>query len=142
MDVAIVNYNTHEQLRACLMTIPACEAGAVLVVNNASTDGSVEMLRAEYPWVRLIINQANRGYGAALNQAVASCAGEYVLLLNSDTCLAPGALAALSDYLDEHPRVALLGPRLHNLDGTLQASCYPFPTPLHLFLEESTLGRL
>ncbi|HEX9372375.1 MAG TPA: glycosyltransferase family 2 protein, partial [Roseiflexaceae bacterium] len=78
----------------------------------------------------------------ALNQVVARSTAPYVLLLNSDTLLAPGALGALRIYLDQRPRAAVVGPRLANPDGTLQPSCYAFPTPLHLFLEESTLGRL
>jgi GT2 family glycosyltransferase len=104
------------------------------------------MVRAEYPWVTLHANQTNLGYGAAANQAIASCTAEYVLLLNSDTLLQAGALMALSGYLDAHPRAAIVGPRLVEADGTLQASCYPFPTPLNTFLENSTmaifLGRL
>jgi GT2 family glycosyltransferase len=118
----------------------------MVVVDNASSDGSAEMVRAEYPWVTLHANKANLGYGAAANQAIASCTAEYVLLLNSDTLLQTGALMALSGYLDLHPRAAIVGPRLVEADGTLQASCYPFPTPLNTFLENSTsairLGRL
>lgn len=104
------------------------------------------MVRVEYPWVTLHANQTNPGYGAAANQAIANCTAEYVLLLNSDTLLQAGALKALSSYLDLHPRAALVGPRLVEADRTLQASCYPFPTPLNTFLENSTsaifLGRL
>jgi GT2 family glycosyltransferase len=100
------------------------------------------MVRAEYPWVRLHANQTNFGYGAAANQAIASCTAEYVLLLNSDTLLQPGALQALSTYLELHPYAAIVGPRLVNPDGTLQASCHPFPTPLNTLLVNTTLGRL
>jgi GT2 family glycosyltransferase len=78
------------------------------------------------------------GYGAAANQAIAGCTAQYVLLLNSDTVMQPGALEALSRYLDQHPRAAIVGPRLVNSDGTLQASCYPFPGPLDTFLENSS----
>jgi N-acetylglucosaminyl-diphospho-decaprenol L-rhamnosyltransferase len=87
------------------------------------------------------MNERNPGYGAGLNQAIARCSAPY-LLLNSDTQLQPGALRALSTYLDQHPQAALVGSRLANLDGALQASCYPFPTPLNLFLEQSGLGQL
>jgi GT2 family glycosyltransferase len=144
--VAIVNYNTREHLHACLATVQLEAPSEVVVVDNASSDGSTEMVRADYPWVALHANKTNLGYGAAANQAIASCSAEYVLLLNSDTLLQAGALMALSGYLDLHPHAAIVGPHLVEADGTLQASCYPFPTPLNTFLENSTsailLGRL
>jgi GT2 family glycosyltransferase len=142
MAVVIVNYNTCQHLRACLATIECEAATEVVVVDNASTDGSVTMVQDEYPWVQLELNKANPGYGSAANQAIDRCQAQYVLLLNSDTHLQPGALQALKAYLDEHPKVAIAGPRLVNPDGSLQPSCYPNPTPLFIFLEESALGRL
>ena len=144
--VVIINYNTHRRLRACLGSIQPDAVNEVVVVDNNSSDGSVEMVRSDYPWVTLHANRTNLGYGAAANQAIASCSTQYVLLLNSDTLLQPGAPEAMSRYLDQHPDAAIVGPRLVNSDGTLQASCYPFPTPLDTFLENSTcavfLGRL
>jgi N-acetylglucosaminyl-diphospho-decaprenol L-rhamnosyltransferase len=144
--IGIVNYNTCEHLRTCLAAVESEAPSQVIVVDNASSDGSAEMVRAHYPWVMLHANKTNLGFGAAANQAIASCTAKYVLLLNSDTLLPTGALQALGAYLDLHPRAAIVGPRLVNPDGTLQASCYPFPTPLHTFLENSTsailLGRL
>lgn len=141
-SVAIVNYNTCEHLRACLMTIEPEMVSRVVVVDNASSDGSVSMVQAEYPWVKIYANRKNLGYGAAANQAIAGCEGPHVLLLNSDTRLQPGTLCVLNDYLDRHPGAAIVGPRLLNPNGTLQPSCYPLPTPLHVFLQESTLARL
>ena len=144
--VIIINYNTRQELQACLGSIKPEEASEVVVVDNNSSDGSVEMVRSKYPWVTLHANRTNLGYGAAANEAIAGCATQYVLLLNSDTRLEPGALEALSRYLDQHPGAAIVGPRLLNSDGTLQASCYPFPRPLDTFLENSTyaifIGRL
>ena len=144
--VVIVNHNTCQHLQACLASIQLERPSEVVVVDNASSDGSVEMVQAVYPWVRLYANRTNPGYGTAANQAIASCTAQYVLLLNSDTLLQLGALEALSSYLDQHRRAAIVGPRLVTLDGTLQPSCYPFPTPLHTLLENSTfaiqLGRL
>jgi GT2 family glycosyltransferase len=142
MAVVIVNYNTRDHLCACLEAIGSNEASEVVVVDNASTDGSPEMVRANYPWVRLIASSTNAGYGAAANVGMAACHAPYVLLLNGDTRVTPGAVHSLSSYLDLHPRAAVIGPRLVNLNGDLQASCYPFPTPLYVFLEESTLGQL
>lgn len=142
LAVAIVNFNTRDDLRACLTTVHQAGPAEIVVVDNASSDGSPAMIREEFPAVHLNANQTNIGYGAAANQAVTHCQTDYVLLLNSDTLLTPNTLTTLAHYLDSHPQVAIAGPRLHNPDGTLQASTYPFPTPLHLFLEESTLGRL
>jgi len=140
--VAIVNYNTREHLRACLTTVQPEAPSEMVVVDNASSDGSVEMVQANYPRVILCANKVNLGYGPAANQAVARCTTKYALLLNSDTLLQPGALQALAAYLDSHPRAAIVGPRLVNPDGTPQVSCYPFPTPLNTFLGNTTLSRL
>jgi GT2 family glycosyltransferase len=142
IDVAIVNYNTREHLRACLATVQPEAPAKIIVVDNASSDGSVEMVRAEYPNVVLYANDTNPGYGTAANQAIVNCCAKYVLLLNSDTRLQAGALQALSDYLDSHQRAAIVGPRLEYMDGRLQISCRPFPTPLITFLEVSQLTRL
>jgi GT2 family glycosyltransferase len=140
--VAIVNYNTREDLRACLTSVRPAGATEVVVVDNASSDGSAAMVQEEFPEVTLCANQTNTGYGSAANQAITLCRAPYVLLLNSDTLIQPKTLGILDNYLSTHPQVAIAGPRLFNPDGTLQPSAYPFPTPLHLFLEESTLGRL
>jgi GT2 family glycosyltransferase len=140
--VAIVNYNTREYLRACLASVLAEAPAVVVVVDNASSDGSADMVQTDYPEVVLDVNRTNLGYGAAANQAVMRCTTDYVLLLNSDTMLQPGTLKALVGYLDSHPKAALVGPRLVHPDHSLQASCYPFPTPLNIVFENSHLGRL
>ncbi len=160
LSIVIINYNTRDCLHNCLASIiesagsqssDSLSAGAgaspskiseIIVVDNASSDGSVEMVRTHFPQVTLHARQTNNGYGAAANAAIAESDADYILLLNSDTLLQAGVVAGLRRYLDQHPRVAVVGPRLHNLDGTLQASCYPAPTPFNLFLEESLLGRL
>src|SRR5215216_4664132 len=109
--VAIVSYNTRERLRACLATVLADMPCEVIVVDNTSSDGSVEMVAASFPQVVLHANAKNPGYGAAANQAIASCKAPYVLLLNGDTLLKPGALRALTSYMDQNPRAAIVGPR-------------------------------
>ncbi len=85
--IIIINYNTCEELQACLASIRPEAASQVIVVDNDSWDGSVEMLRSDYPWVSLHANRTNVGYGAAANQAIAGCTTQYVVLLNSDTLL-------------------------------------------------------
>ena len=142
ISVVIVNHNTCDLVRSCLHSIQADQPDEVIIVDNASTDGSVEMIYADFRWVRLIRNERNMGYGAAANRAVAQCQTPYFLLLNADTILRPGVLKKFSDYLDQHPHAAMVGPRLLDPDGTLQSSCFPFPTPLDIFLDVSHVSHL
>jgi GT2 family glycosyltransferase len=142
ISVVIVSYNSRELLRACLTSVEVEQCGEVTVVDNSSSDGSDKVVTQEFPWVRLIKSKTNSGYGAAANLAIASCSSKYVLLLNCDTLLQRGSLQALSDYLDQHPTVAIVGPSLVNLDGTHQASCFAFPTPLQTLLKETSLSKL
>lgn len=141
-SVIIINYNTCGELYACLGSLVPEGPSHVVVVDNDSSDDSVEMVRSAYPWVELLVNERNVGYGAASNRAMAGCDTPYALLLNSDTRLESGALEALGGYLDQHPRAAIVGPRLVNPDGTLQATCYPFPRPFDTLVENSTYAVL
>ena len=127
--VAVVNYNTVDDLRTCLASVYDAGAREVVVKDNGSTDGSVDMVRREFPHVRVHPDFGNPGYGAASNQAVDACAAPHVLLLNSDTLLAPNTLDVLDEYLAAHPTVGLVGPRLHNTDGSLQRSAHAYPRP-------------
>jgi len=140
--VAIVNYNTREHLRSCLQSARPEGPAETFVVDNASSDGSAAMVAREFPRVLLRANGANLGFGAAANQAVAACRAPYVLLLNADTRLCPGALRALEAYLDRTPRAGIAGPRLVNARGGFEVSCGPFPTPFNTLLELSNTGRL
>lgn len=140
--VAIVSYNTRQYFDDCLASVQADGATDVVVVDNGSTDGSIDLVRTHYPWVNLYVSETNRGYGAAANQAMAHCQAEYVLILNSDTRLRPGALHHLSRYLDQQPKCGVVGPRLINADGSTQRSCFPFPTPVNVLARETSLGRL
>lgn len=142
IDVVVISYNTRDLLRACLASLRPEEPEEVVVVDNASPDGSADMVRQELPWVRLIANPDNPGFGAAANQGLAACRSPYVLLLNADTEVVPGALAALRRELDRHPKAAVAGPRLLNPDGSHQPSCYPFLTPFNLLAMSTWLNRL
>ena len=128
--VAIVNWNTRQLLQTCLRHVLAQAPAEVVVADNGSSDGSVEMVQREYPAVTLVLSPENPGYGAGANRAISRCTAGFVLLLNSDTELQPGALAALAEYLSLHDRVGMIGPRLLNPDRTLQESCFAFPRPL------------
>jgi GT2 family glycosyltransferase len=140
--VAVVSYNTCDVLRACLDSVVSDAADVELVVaDNGSTDGRLEMVRREFPRARLLVDRSNPGYGAAANAAVAACEAAYVLLLNSDTVLRAGTIAALAAYLDAHPRVGIVGPRLLNPDGSLQRSCFPWIGTFRYFFEKSALAR-
>mgnify|MGYP001770858936 CR=1 FL=1 len=140
--VVIVNWNVRDLLAACLTSLYADldRAGLeaqVWVVDNASTDGSPEMVRSQFPQVRLIANRHNAGFAAGNNQALRevlaltldpdSSSEDAVLLLNPDTEVQPGALAALVDWLKKGPRAAVIGARLSYSDGSFQHSAFRFP---------------
>lgn len=135
VSVAVVTCNTRNLLRACLDSVLAQAPAEVVVVDNASTDGTADMVRCEYPQVALHANIVNCGYGSAANLAVRKCRGEYVLLLNGDAMVTPGAIGALSAYMDQHPEAAVVGPLLRHPNGSLQRSYFPFPGTLNWFLE-------
>ena len=139
VDVVIVNYNARDRLDACLAAAQADGPGRLVVVDNASSDGSAEMVRQRFPGVVLHANTRNLGYGAAANQGIASCSAEYVLLLNSDAVLTPGALQSLATYLEGHPRAAVAGPRLVGSDGLLQVSWFPLWLPWLLLVRSALM---
>ncbi|MCX6027723.1 MAG: glycosyltransferase family 2 protein [Chloroflexi bacterium] len=112
----------------------------IIVVDNASADGSVEMVAAEFPWVRLIANAENRGFTGGNNQGLAVSAGRYVFFLNPDTVVVGDALATMVAYLDTHPEVGALGPQLRYGDGSLQSSCRRFPTFATALFESTPLA--
>jgi len=140
--VAVISYNTRDHLRRCLASVTEDGGREVVVADNGSTDGSIAMVGREFPTAVVVLDESNPGYGGAANTAIAKCRSSYVLLLNSDTILSRGTLDALRRYLDEHPRAAIVGPRLRNPDGTLQRSIHQFPTPLVTLLDYSWLGPL
>jgi len=143
-SISVVSYRTPVLLRRCLRALESERATLeldVTVVDNASGDGSAELVSAEFPWVRLIQNERNVGFGAAHNQALDGAAGRHLLVLNSDAIPLPSALRTLVDFLDAHPSVAVVGPRLRYPDGRVQPSRRRFPTLATLFLESTQLQR-
>lgn len=141
LTVGIVSYRTRDRLRHCLAAL-ADHDGPVMVVDNASDDGSVDMVRAEFPSVVLDASEVNLGYGAAANRMLAAATTPYLLLLNADARPTPGALGAMAAKLDERPGVAIVGPRIHHDGGGLQRSCRQFPTLGSFFVDQSGLRPL
>ena len=142
LSVVIVSYNTRELTLKCLDTLyQRCDGldPEVRVVDNGSQDGSAEAIRERFPQVTLIESDRNLGFGGANNLGMEGARGRFFLLLNSDAFPQPGALKALCDFLEAHPDVGAVGPRLENLDGTLQKSCYRFPSPVRVLAENLLL---
>ena len=145
VSIVIVSYNIEGMLRDCLKSIPEGVAGLeaeIFVVDNNSPDGSVTMVRTEFPGVTVIANQSNAGFTRANNQALTLCAGRYKLILNPDTEAKPGSIRSLVEFLDSHPEAGAVGPQLLNTDGSLQKSGCRFPSPTHEFLAISGLRNL
>ncbi|MCS7282934.1 MAG: glycosyltransferase family 2 protein [Anaerolineae bacterium] len=142
LSVLIVNWNVRDLLRRCLRSVlvnsPSCQL-EIIVVDNGSTDGSVEMVRTEFPQVLLIANPDNRGFPAANNQGLAVARGRYVLLLNPDTEVVGNALETMIAFADAHPDVGVVGPQLLNPDGTIQSSRRRFPTLATAIFESTWL---
>lgn len=152
LSIVIVNWNVAGLLAQCLESLPGavgvlwgrCE---VLVVDNASSDGSVELVRrrfsnfSSFPNVRLLALPRNLGFTGGNNKGILASRGEYILLLNPDTVALPGSIALLRQHMAAHPHTGIVGPRLLNPDGTLQPSRRRFPTLPTALLESTPLQR-
>ena len=145
VSIIIVNWNTCDLLQQCLQSVYAQTSSIdyeVIVVDNGSTDGSVEMVQREFGQAKLLANSDNRGFAAANNQGMAIAKGRYVLLLNSDTIVLDRAIEKTVAFADQHPDTAVTGCRVLNPDYTLQSSCFMFPSFLNWFLFTTYLYRL
>jgi GT2 family glycosyltransferase len=146
IDVVIVSYCCRSLLRDCLESLTENAASVptrIHVVDNASRDGTVEMVRESFPDVDLIESEKNLGFGRATNLAIARGDARYVLALNPDTRVTPHALERLIGLMDERPEVAICGCRLVRDDGSLDhAAKRSFPTPLSALGHFTGLGRL
>lgn len=142
LSVIIVNWNTRNLLRKCLLSLFHHTQGIsyeIFVVDNGSSDGSFEMVEQEFPAVHLIKNIENVGFSRANNQALPSTSGRFVLLLNSDTELTDNALQKMVVFMGTHPSVGICGTQLLNEDGTHQYSCDVFPQRSFLLLRNKIL---
>ncbi len=144
LSVVIVSYNTRDLLRNCLLSLRKSQGLAldVIVVDNASSDGSAEMTRSEFPEVRLLAQAINTWYCAGNNIGIRAAKAELVLLLNPDTEAAPDALALMVRFLRENPEYAAVTGQLRYPDGKVQRSCSSQTGYLDLLLNHSALGFL
>jgi hypothetical protein len=143
ISVVIIAWNAKRYLELCLQSLekaPPHRSMETLVVDNASTDGTAEMLEARFPWVKLIKSPENLGFAKGNNVAIRQCQGRYIALVNPDVIVLPGCLDALADFLDQNPKVGNVGPRVLNPDMTLQSSCRRFPTLWNNFCDASGLA--
>jgi GT2 family glycosyltransferase len=137
-SAVVVTYNALPWLEQCLESVAGVET---IVVDNGSTDGTPAFVRERFPDVR-VIEQENLGLAAGWNAGMEAASGRYFLILNADAWLTPGSLERLVAFADEHPEAAIVGPRLLNLDGSLQRSVRAFPTLWRLATEYFFLRKL
>jgi GT2 family glycosyltransferase len=131
LSIAIVSYNTRRLMLDCLRSVfesTQVIRFEIIVVDNHSTDATVEAVRTSYPMVQIIANAQNRGFSKAVNQALGVSCGRYLLLLNSDTRLHPHALEHMVTCLDREPDIGAVGCKQRTEDGRMYQSCFPFPS--------------
>ena len=141
VSVVVVSYNVRDHLVRCLEAV-VDRGHEVVVVDNASTDGTPELVRERFPSVRLVELPENRGFGAGNNAGMEVAGGDWFLLLNADAWPVDDAVERLAAFGDEHPEAAVVGPRLRNPDGSLQRSVRGFPTLWRLATEYLFLRKL
>lgn len=132
VSVVIISWNMKPMLRDLLFSIYERSEGVryeVIVVDNASADGTAEMVTAEFPNVRLVRNTENRGVAPARNQAYKLATARYIMSIDADMLLTENSLKKLTEFMDAHPEVGLCGAKLVSPTGELQPSCRRFPTP-------------
>ncbi len=131
ISVIIVGWNARHYLELCLESLasaPPRRSMEIIVVDNASSDGSAEMIEARFPHVKLIRSRENLGFAKGNNVGIRQCQGRYIALVNPDVIVFPGCLDALADFLDQNPKVGNVGPRVLNPDRSMQSTCRRFPT--------------
>jgi GT2 family glycosyltransferase len=141
LSVSLVNTNSRQLLLACLESLES-EDAEIVVLDNASEDGSAQAVRDRFPAVCVIAQEHRTGFGANHNTVIRATTGRYVYVLNEDTTSDDWGFERMAAYMNDHARVAALGPRLVYPDGRHQHSAWRFPTPLVSLLSLPTLGRL
>jgi GT2 family glycosyltransferase len=144
VSVVIVNWNTRELLRNCILSIQAQTVltHEIIVIDNASNDGSASMVRLEFPETILITNTDNRGFAGANNQGLAVARGEHVLLLNPDTVVLDKAIDRMVNWISDAPDVGCVGCQVLESPGIIQRTCFSDPSPVNQIIVELGLMRL
>lgn len=145
VSVIIVSYNSSQVLGPCLQSIERQEFDGrveVIVVDNASSDGTPEMIRDRYPWVKVVAGDQNVGYSRGVNIGIRRATGRYLFILNPDTVVRADSMQRLVEFMDRTPDAGIAGPRLVFHDGNTQLSCRRFYTFKVLLLRRTPLGRL
>jgi GT2 family glycosyltransferase len=143
ISVVIVGWNAKHYLELCLESLAAApprRSIEVIVVDNASADGSAEMIEARFPQVKLIRSSENLGFAKGNNVAIRECQGRYIALVNPDVIVFRDCLDALADFLDQNPKVGNVGPRVLNPDMSMQSTCRKFPTLWNNFCSATGLA--
>ena len=144
LSVVVLSWNTQDLTLACLCALRddrVEHSREVIVIDNASEDGSAAAIAAQHPEVQLVVNDENRGYAGGHNQGAALARGDYLCTLNSDTEVDPGALDMLVDFLDANPRHGAVSPRLVNMDGSVQRACMRFPGLVTALCYDTVFGK-
>jgi GT2 family glycosyltransferase len=142
LSILILSYNTRDLLKQTLASIPNQPDWEIIVVDNASSDDSVKMLKARFPQARLILNKKNVGFAAGNNQAIAVAKGEYVMLLNSDTVVQRDAIEKLLQLLEARKDIGVITPKVLLPDGAIDLACHRgMPTPWRAFTYFSKLEQ-
>jgi GT2 family glycosyltransferase len=128
LSVVIVNYQSYDELRTCLASLQrASGEPSVIVVDHASNEIAADAMSRDFPDVHLLRVAGNEGFAAGVNRGAREARGPFILLLNPDCVVEPSACATLADWMRAHPDVGAAGPRIHNADGTVQATARRFP---------------
>ncbi len=145
LSIIILNYKSQGLLKQCLRHIDRLTIESefeVIVVDNASDDGTGQMLANQFPSVRFIQSDTNLGYGGGMNLGLKRATGRYQLILNPDIAILTNELEAMMRYMDEHQDIGILGPKLINPDSSLQYTCYRFPSFLMPIYRRTVLGKI
>lgn len=143
LTIVIVSWNTSKELSSCLMSVRDAlgDNMQAIVVDNASGDDSVQMVRREFPWVHLIANNDNYGFGKACNMAIRESRGRYIFFLNPDSAIEKDALNSIVEFGDTHPEAGIFGIKVMNPNGSIQYSCRRFPTLAAGIFRNTILGK-
>jgi GT2 family glycosyltransferase len=145
ISIVIVTWNAKKYMRDCLKSLEDQDTGVpteIIVVDNASTDGTADLIRSEFPNVKLVENEKNLGFARGNNVGLRRSSGKYVFLINPDVIVLPGCLKSLIAQLDQDTSIGLVGPRMLDADRIVRRSTMRFPTPWNTFCRSFALHAI